>query len=116
MRTLFEIVDGAKDGNMPTHEECYWAMLALSALHYFDHSNLRTLCFKETTNPIINKLKAEESFKRFQAALNKSPKEWVGWNNDPANLEYQRMRKIGANILNKVSKGIMEPRGDDGQK
>jgi hypothetical protein len=104
MRTLFEIIESAKDGNMPTHEECYWAMLGLSALHYFDHSNLRTLCFKETINPIIKKLKAEESFKRFQLALNKSPKDWVGWNNDPANPEYQKMRAVGTKLLNKVLK------------
>lgn len=105
MRNLFEIVDGAMDGNMPTHEECYWAMLALSALHYFDYSDLRSLCFKEKTNPAINKLKVEESFKRFQAALNKSPKEWIGPDNDPSNPEYQKFRKIEAKIFDKFTNG-----------
>jgi len=63
MRTLSEIIDAAKDGSetlnrrkdssrsrsgvknlesflsaRPTHEECLYAVLAYSALHYFDNS------------------------------------------------------------------------------
>lgn len=37
MRTLFEIVEGARDGQKPTHDECYFAMLALGYLLGMDH-------------------------------------------------------------------------------
>jgi hypothetical protein len=40
VRTLFEIVDGAKDGHRPAHDECYYAMLALADLLALDHKDL----------------------------------------------------------------------------
>lgn len=101
MRTLFEIIDGAKDGNMPTHEECYWAMLALSTLHYIANSKLMQ-CVSMNISPLKQKIFAENEFKTSQAALNKSPKDFVGWNNDPSNPEYQKLRKSGAKVIDKV--------------
>lgn len=32
MRTLGEIVNAANDGQVPSHEECFWALLALDRL------------------------------------------------------------------------------------
>lgn len=104
MRTLLEIIDSAKSGQMPSHEECYYAMLALSALHYFDHHVLSELDEKHRQAWWIN-LQINESFGRFKNALDKSPKDWIGWNNDPANPEYQKQRKIGKKILDKVLGG-----------
>lgn len=65
MRKLVEIIESAKDGQMPTHEECYYAMLALSALHYFDHHALSELDEKHREAWWIN-LQINESFGRFK--------------------------------------------------
>ena len=102
MKTLFEIIDSAKDGKMPTLEECYYAMLALSALHFFDHRILQGLDKPKHQKEWWIKLQAEESFKRFKVALDKSPKDYVGWENDPANPDYQKRRNIGRKIMDKV--------------
>jgi len=103
MRILFEIIDSAKGGQKPSHEECYWAMLALDALHTFDSMSLHRLVEYPNFKFITPEYEFEESWKRAKIALNKSPKEWVGPNNDPANPDYQKMRKIGLKILDKVN-------------
>lgn len=103
MRSLYEIITDAKDGNMPTHEECYYAMLAYDAMFYFDHKNLLETLLAEKQSPdFIRKLRADNSHKMYSGAMGKSPKEWLGWNNDPANPEYQKMRRAGEKLLNKV--------------
>lgn len=51
MRTLYEIINDAKDGNMPTHEECYWAMLCYDGLHNGDHRRLREELLSEKRSP-----------------------------------------------------------------
>ena len=106
MKTLFEIVESAKDGNMPSHEECYWAMLALDGLRHFDHHDIMKLC-DETDNPRVVEFKRKmywsESFRRTKSAFAKPPKEWLGPNNDPSNPECQRMRTLAFNVLEKVT-------------
>jgi len=106
MRTLLEIIDSAKSGQMPTHEECYYAMLALSALHYFDHRALLGLVDEKHSQKWWIELQSDESFKRFKVALDKSPKDWIGWEEDPANPEYQQRRNIGIKLFDKALKGI----------
>lgn len=101
MRTLGEIIESAKKGNKPSWDECYWAMLALDALHNFDSRALRNLAYKEKNPPNFSKLQADESFRRCKAALAKSPKDWVGRNNDPANPEYQKRRNIALKLFDK---------------
>jgi hypothetical protein len=107
MRTLFEIIDGAKSGEMPTHEECYWAMLALSALQHFDHMSLMRLAEKEEKQekkPLFGAdFSHQESHRRLRIALNKSPKEYVGPNDDPSNPDVQSRRQIFLNVLEELS-------------
>ena len=107
MRTLFEIIEGAKDGAMPTHEECYWAMLALSALKHFDGMDLMAIyeAAEEGKSSLMLRAKSgyTESWNRFKRALDKSPQEWVGPNNDPANPEYQKMRALAFKVAEKAT-------------
>jgi len=103
MRTLFAIIEAAKSGDRPTHDECYWAMLALDALHTFDSMALQRLA----DNP--SKIRTPEweykgSWERARKACGKNPKDWVGPNNDPANPEYQRRRQIALALFEKVIK------------
>lgn len=99
MRTLFEIIESAKDGNKPTHDECYWTMLALDALHNFDAQDVMEM---KGCSELGRDLRMNESFNRNKRALDTPPDKWVGWSNDPANPAYQRMRKIAFGILAKV--------------
>lgn len=105
MRTLLEIIESAKDGEMPTHKECYWAMLAFNALLNSDHQQLmKTLLAEKPASEFIRKLKADNSFNAYKGALNKSPKEWMGPNNDPSNPEYQKFRQWGSKLIDKFAK------------
>lgn len=103
MRTLMEIIEAAKEGNKPTHDECYWAMLALSALHNFDSQDLLRFADDHHDNG-INKFMAEESFQRSKRAFAVPPDQYVGWGNDPANPDYQAFRKLAFMIYDKFDK------------
>jgi hypothetical protein len=105
MRTLSEIIEDTKDGNMPTHEECYWAMLCFNWLLNNDHRRLQEELLAENQAPeFIRKMKADNSHNAYNTALNKSPKDYLGPNNDPSNPEYQRFRKFGNKIVDKFIK------------
>ncbi len=100
-RTLFEIVEAAKDGEKPTHDECYWAMLALSALLHFDSRALRNQAFSNTKVPL--KMESEESFRRHKSAFQTPPQRYVGASNNPANPEYQTMRRMAFKVFEKAT-------------
>lgn len=91
MRTLGEIIESAKDGQMPTHEECYWAILS-------DLANRPNKIFGPEWY-------WKESFNRRKRAYEKDPKTYVGPNNDPANPDYQKRREIALKICDKAMKG-----------
>ncbi len=106
MRTLFEIVEGAKDGNKPTHDECYYAMLALSALYHFDHMDLRNIReAAEGNKPSLvmrAKMCADGSFGRSKKAHATDPQQWLG-KEVPENPDYQRMRAIAFKVAEKAT-------------
>ena len=105
MRTLSEIIDSAKDGNMPSHEECYWAMLVYNSMFIMEHRQYNEALLVEKPAPdFIRKMKAENSFNTYQNMLRKSPKEFMGPDNDPSNPEYQKFRKMGMKIVDKFIK------------
>lgn len=93
---------------MPTHEECYWAMLALNALDNLNRKRLMDLCRDLLDEKPSIKHRAEYKqkacFDTIKVALNKSPKDWLGPEHDPATEECQRWRRIFKNILNHVTK------------
>ena len=103
MRTLEEIIEDAKDGQMPSHEECYYAMLTFEALMCFDHRALRNVVHKPRAYPPPG-IVVKESFHRLKAALSRSPKEWIGPEYDPKNHDYQQMRKAAIRFydVNKI--------------
>ena len=101
MKSLFEIINNAKSGDMPSHEECYWAMLAFNALNALDAMGLRSLVEKKakfiTPDYILN-----ESFTRTKRALESDPKIFVGPEHDPSSEDYQYMRRIGLKIFDNI--------------
>ena len=101
MRTLLEIINAAKSGEMPTHKECYWAMLALEALQGFDSRALSQLASRPS-KIMTPEFQWKESFYRTKRALNKDPKTYIGPNNDPSTEAFQKRRSIALKILAKV--------------
>lgn len=100
-KTLYEIVDQAKSGGMPTHEECYWAMLALSHLQSLDQQRLLKLSVEQNAT-LLTKLSSSESFKRLKSALDKPPQDWLGQSYDPKDIVYQKDRMVGLKLLKKA--------------
>lgn len=101
MRTLYDIIEAAKIGEPTTHEECLYALLAYSGLAHFDSSALRQLAFKPSEFR-TSEYQAEESFRRWKVALDKSPKDWLGPSNDPANKECRERVRLARRIFDKL--------------
>jgi hypothetical protein len=102
MRTLGEIIESAKDGYMPTHEECYWAMLAFDALHAMATMDMNHLVM-DAPNPFNNpEYRVKEQWGRSKRAMAAVPKDWIGPNNDPANPEYQQFRNVSKKLIDKA--------------
>lgn len=106
MKNLVDIIDDTKDNKKPDYEELRYAVLALTALLNLDHIDLKTI-EKDTSDLILN-LKKKNSQERFHVALNMSPKEWIGWGDDPENPEYQKFRKVGKRIFSNIEKKLRE--------
>jgi hypothetical protein len=102
MRTLFEIVEAAKIGDPTTHEECLYALLAYAGLAHFDSRALAELAHEPSRfrTPMSE---AEESFRRWKTALNKSPRDWLGPSNDPANEECRQRVRLARKLFDKVA-------------
>ena len=107
MRTLFEIIEAAKVGEPTTHEECLYALLAYAGLSYFDSSTLRRLAF-EPSKFRTPEGEAEESHRRWKMALGKSPKDWLGPENDPANEECRERVRLARRLFDKLMLGSPE--------
>jgi hypothetical protein len=99
MNSLYEIIENIKNGEKPDYEDLYWAVLALNSLLHFEKESIRSLAEgkilgKKMFFTYDPEYQERESFNRRKKAFAKSPKEWVGWNNDPSNPDYQESRKM----------------------
>jgi len=94
MRTLLEIVEDCKTGNRPDYEELRYSLLVFVFMFGMDHRALLDELLTDGETPtLIRRARAGASFDMYKAALEKSPKEYLGWENDPDNPEYQKLRK-----------------------
>ena len=108
MRVLGKIVEDVMSGGKPLYEELRYAVVAYQALCTFDTSALMKLAEAEREKklPFLTRsavFQFEEHFNRMKCALAKSPKEWVGWNNDPDNPEVQRRRRVAFAVYEKAT-------------
>lgn len=105
MRTLLEIIEAAKRGDKPDYDECYYAMLALNALYSFDSQvilDLHPSAGKIYTRAGLERV-ADESFQRGKRCYAVDPKHYIGWDNDPANPDYQKFRKMVNKLFDKLT-------------
>ena len=108
MKTLLSIIESAKNNEKVDYEDLLYAMLALNALHNFNARALMKIGVAERDGkkPFLTSSgwwQYNEDFNRTKAALNKSPKEYVGWTNDPKNPEYQKFRKVAERVFEKAT-------------
>lgn len=100
MKTLYDIIEAAKDGGRPTPNETYHAMLVLVALLNMATQDIRRM---QESKPPFDRIWAEESHRRYREALNADPVAYLG-NNVPGNPEYDRFREAGKKLFDKAMK------------
>ena len=102
MKSLSDIIDSAKGGQKPTHEECYYSMLVLVGLMNMTWSTLEHV-EKEQTSTMFRLLFLDEWFKRYRWALRADPVKYLG-DNVPGNPEYDEFHKLGLKLIERFSK------------
>lgn len=110
---LYEIIESVKSNKPVDKENMIYAIMALDNLWFFDKHAITNLAeAKRGVRPsILNGdpiYQEKESFRRAKQALNKDPKEWMGWDNDPKNPNYQKDREIAIKLLEKVTNSRRE--------
>ena len=108
MRTLNEIVTAVRDGERPDYEELRYAVCAMDALGVFNRNALMRLAEAEKAQkkPFLTtsaEWQWQEHYRREKAAGEKSPKEYIGWNNDPENPEFLRRRAAAKRLMQSIS-------------
>ena len=103
MRNLIEIIEDCKLNKKSSIDELRYSVIALTSLMNMATSTLRKL-YKEDMNA-LEKMRLENIRNAYSTALNKSPKEWLGWNNDPENPEYQKFHAWGKKLVDEALKG-----------
>jgi len=84
-----------KIGGKPEYDELRYALLAYVSMFNIEHRQLRDELSNENPQPkFIRDIKLKNSFDMYKGALSKSPKDWLGWNNDPDNPDYQKRMKM----------------------
>ena len=97
--TLYEIIESIKSNKPVNDEDMKYAILMLDSLWFFEKRAIRDLADAKrgTRIAMLNGdplFQEKESFRRTKTALDKNPKEWMGWNNDPNNPDYQKIEEL----------------------
>jgi hypothetical protein len=104
-RMICEIVADAKDGKIPSHEECFWTMLALSGMLHFSRRDLEGIAEAMDKGGNLERvckiyLKSEESVHETKSKwLRLAPKKWLGNSGNPFTEENKRWRDMGRKII-----------------
>lgn len=109
MRTLDEIVEAVKRGHDTESDELEYALLVYVFMFNMEHRQLREELTKEPRSAaIIREMRVNNSFEMYKKALNTNPMDYLGWDNDPQNPEYQKRLdaayKLADKFINKAQK------------
>lgn len=115
-RRIVDIVADAKEGKIPTHEECYWALLSLSSMNHFQNQDL--IKIEEAYNATLNEpedlakkrmilglclsLRAKDVRKGHLARMRNTPSKYLGYLGNPFTEEAKKFRKMGEGLLKKI--------------
>ena len=107
MRNLADIIEDCKTNGRPDYDELRYSVLVMTGIINLVNYELASLYVDgKMPNEFIRKMKLEKGVcTMYGNALNKSPKEYLGWNNDPDNPDYQRFHAIGTKLVDKALNG-----------
>jgi len=97
MNKLGDIINLVKNGERPPYEDLRYAICAMDSLMTFDSMLLRKLAHENE----VCEYEYIKHFERRKNAYNKTPKEWIGWENDPENENYVKSRNFHIKLFNK---------------
>jgi hypothetical protein len=105
--TLGQIIEAVRSGQRPSYEDLRYAICALVALSVFDSQTLQRLAEAEKDGKrAFMATSAEwqwnEHFERRKRALDKAPKAYVGWDNDPDNPAFLARRAQAVRLVEKI--------------
>ena len=103
MRNLSKIIEDCKLNKSVDSEELKYATIALTSLMNFSMSTIMRIYDKSQNQ--FDKMRAENVHDAYSKALNKSPKDWLGWDNDPENPAYQKFHALGNRLVEKALNG-----------
>lgn len=106
MKNLVEIIEDCKLNKIENMDkkELQYAVIAITSIANMSMSAIMQLYQKDSISK-FNKMQLENIYNAYNVALNKPPKEWLGWNNDPENPEYQKFHALGTRLVNKALEG-----------
>ena len=110
MRNLFDIIEDCKTNGKPDYEELRYSVLVMTGILNMVNSELTKLYADgKMPNEFVRKMKLNGICSVYCNALKKSPKEYLGWDNDPENPDYQifyaRFHAMGIKLVEKALKG-----------
>ena len=113
MRTLGDICEMVHSGGRPEYDELRYALQAMQQVMVFDRMAFIKLAEaeREGKKPILVRSAQwqwEEFFRRYKTALEKSPKEWLGPDNDPDSAEVQKRRAVAIKIYERAASTVSE--------
>lgn len=100
---MSEIIEDCKLNKPVDNAELKYSVIALTSLMNMAMSALRG--FYKDDMKIFDKMHIDNVHNAYSTVLNKSPKDWLGWNNDPENPDYQKFHAIGSKLVDKALKG-----------
>lgn len=107
LKTLGEIIDAAKSGQVQDVDDLRYAVCALDALMTFDRQAIWKLVEAESAGkkPFLvysATWQRDEQFNRVKRALGKAPREWLGPTHDPDSPEVQKRRQVSNALMQKL--------------
>jgi hypothetical protein len=104
-RTICDIVADAKEGIIPSHEECYWTMLSLSSMLYFSRRELEEIAKSMDKGKNLEftckiHLQSEDKVhEKHTKWLLTQPKKWLGESGNPFTETNKKWRDMGRKII-----------------
>ncbi len=109
MRNLSDIIEDCKTNGRPDYDELRYSVLLMTGILNLVNGELTKLYVEgKMPNEFIRGLKLNGGIcSMYGKALIKSPKEYLGWNNDPENPEYQKFHTMGSKLVEKALEGTL---------
>ncbi len=106
MRNLSDIIEDCKLNKRPDYNELRYSLLVMTGvLNMVNNELIKLYVEGKMPNELVRKLKLDGICTMYRKALNKPPKEYLGWNSDPENPEFQKFYAMVSKLVEKALKG-----------